>query len=166
MSCLEISGIDWKNLSTHPSEYVRVDEKLRIKFQLLQQRFGTWVDGWTNQCQEENLKHQKLIYSMRCYLYHNGTRQFNCPILSEKELETLKQSRPRESTFLDHDHTELHEPMSEKEFMLLISETSDRLYSCKFYRKLVSAILCPTRCAAENKYLIEAIVSNYNVCLL
>jgi hypothetical protein len=165
MQHLEVRQINWTNIFDHPSEFTRIDEHLRTKFLLLK-TFSPKVDGWTLQSGQENFKHQMLIHTMRSYLYQNGIRQFNCQILSQTEKEALQASRPKELLHLE-ETTQLSETnLSEKEFMVLTSETADRLNSCQFYRKLISEIIGSSKPKQEKKYLIEAVVSNYRVCLL
>ena len=81
--------MNWKNLLTHPSELVRLDEQLKINFKQLS-KFFPGTPGWTYDSFKILLQHKKMILNVRCFIVLFATEYFQYNIHSEEELYLLK----------------------------------------------------------------------------
>lgn len=134
--------INWQNLLTHPSEFIRIDEQLRLK-QISLANFNDRIEGWNKVAGQENLEHQRMIYSMRCYLSMTGTNLFGVQMLSRGEYQALKRSfvdRENILTETDQDYANLN-VMSQNEYWLILNQAMDRCNTERFYRKLLRTII-------------------------
>ena len=139
---IKMDLIKWKNLLTHPSEFVRIDEQLRLK-QIELFAFNDTVDGWTKISAQENLEHQRLLYSMRCYLSITCNSIFSVNMLSKGEFQSLKHSfidRDNIITAEDQDYATLN-ALSQNEYWLILTLSSDRYNTERIYRKIIGKII-------------------------
>jgi hypothetical protein len=137
---LRIDQFNWKNLVNHPSEFVRLDERLRLK-QLELGDFNEFISGYNPVAAQEHLEHQRLLFSMRCYLVITGYNLFRLPIISEREQQSLKESfTDRENYIADlKNFIELSD--NENEFWLIMQTTSDKSNTQKFFKRIMSEVL-------------------------
>lgn len=136
------SFINWNYILTHPSEMVRLDEHLRLK-QIELDGFNSRIAGWTKVAAQEHLEHQRLIYSMRCYLSITCTNIFGISMLSRHEYESLKNSFFDRDNYLseyDRQQETLHH-LSYNEYYLILRTASDRNNTERIYRKLLRKLL-------------------------
>lgn len=134
--------IKWSNLLTHPSEFTRIDEQLRLK-QIELASFSDAVEGWTKIAAQENLEHQRLIYSMRCYLSITCQNIFGASMLSKNEFQSLKNSYIDRENILkpgDQDYATLNR-LSYYEYWLILNMTSDKHNTEQLYRKILGKII-------------------------
>jgi hypothetical protein len=85
-------SINWRYLLSHPSEFVRIDEQLRlleisIRATGLQEKYGP---SWSFAVEHENFSHLRIIGNFRRAINLFGSHYFNVEILSQDE--QLKQS--------------------------------------------------------------------------
>lgn len=90
---LTVDSINWRYLLSHPSEFVRIDEQLR----LLETEISEFrnVDGhmllkWSFAAQQENESHFRLIKNFRCAINLFGSKIFNAKITSDEEQHKLE----------------------------------------------------------------------------
>jgi hypothetical protein len=134
--------VSWKNLLTHPSEFIRIDEQLRIK-QIELATFNNTIGGWTKIAAQENLEHKRLIYSMRSYIYITCYNRFGVSMLSDGEYQSLKDSFVDRENFMtnsDQDYATLN-TYSQNEYYLILHLSSDRWNTERLYRKFLGKII-------------------------
>ena len=139
---LRTDVINWRNLLTHPSEFTRIDEQLRLK-QLDLAKFNERMEGWTKIAAQENLEHQRLVYSMRCYLSITCNKLFGVSMLSTGEYTSLKESFVDTENILsetDPRYVTLNE-ITHNEYWLLLHLASDRYQTEQLYRKVIGKII-------------------------
>lgn len=139
---IKLNTFNWGSLLSHPSEFIRIDEQLRIKQNELS-TFNYDVEGWTKIAAQENLEHKRLVYSMRSYLYITCQNIFCVPILSRVEYDSLKSSfvdRENIITEKDQDYATLTS-MSQANYLLILHLSSDRYNTERLYRKILGRII-------------------------
>lgn len=101
------------------------------------------MDGWNVLAAQENLEHQRMIYSMRCYLNINCCNLFSARMLSNNEYYSLKTSFTDRENYITHNDemVGIINYMSQEELDVIITTTSDKLNSEKFYKKIMSQII-------------------------
>ena len=158
---LKIDQFNWKNLLHHPSEFIRIDEMLRLK-QTELCKFNRATFGWTFVAAQENLEHQRLIYRMRCYLSITGTNMFRAPILSLGEYANLKRSFPETEDFLTSNDKKfaLLTGSNSDEFWLVLSTACDRRNTIEFYKKLISEVLADDYNQQDKQQMIDVTVNH------
>jgi hypothetical protein len=134
--------LNWSYILTHPSEFVRLDEHLRLK-QIELDGFHSRMVGWTKISAQENLEHRRMIYSMRCYLSITCTNRFGVSMLSESEYESLKNSFNDRDNFISENEKkyETLNNLSYNEYYLILKMASDRQQTERIYRKLLGKLL-------------------------
>jgi hypothetical protein len=159
-SQLNIDHVSWMNLLTHPSEFVRLDELLRWK-QLELKEFNERTRGWNKVAAQEILNHQRMLYSMRCYLVINGCHIFNTSVMSTNEYANLKNSFKEKENLIsptENNCASLTSP-TQDEFWLILSTTNDRKNTETFYKKIIQNILCGMGGNVELYKMIDVIVN-------
>jgi hypothetical protein len=153
--------VNWKNLLNYPSEFIRIDEQLRLK-QLELNGFDENTLGWTKVSGQCNLEHKRLIYSMRCYLHINGCHHFNTPIMSRTEYLELKASFREKDNYTNPSENNLAPitSVTQDEFLLIVSTSSDKGSTEKFYIRLIETILGKNISQAEKDNIIPIIMKN------
>ena len=139
---MRLDLVNWKNLLTHPSEFVRIDEQLRIK-QIELATFDEKIVGWTKIAAQENLEHKRLIYSMRSYISITCYNRFGVSMLSDGEYQALKNSfvdRENIMTNNDQEYETLH-TYSQNEYWLILHLSSDRWATERLYKKFLGKII-------------------------
>ncbi len=121
---------------------VRLDEHLRLK-QIELDQFNSRMEGWTKIAAQEHLEHQRLLYSMRCYLSITCTNIFGTSLLSQKEFEALKNSFfDRDNYLTENDkHYQTLDNTAYNEYYLILRLASDKKNTERIYRKLLGKIL-------------------------
>lgn len=134
--------LNWSYILTHPSELIRLDEHLRLK-QIELDEFHSRIEGWTRIAAQEHLEHQRLLYSMRCYLSITCTNRFGTLMLSRGEYEALKNSFfDRDNLLSENDKQyETLNYLSHNEYYLILKMASDRTNTERIYRKLLGKLL-------------------------
>lgn len=151
---LKTDQISWKNIFDYPSEFVRIDEHLRMK-QLQLDTFDESTFGWSKMSGQEVLEHKRLVYSMRCYVQIQGCYIFQTALISKKDFECLKESfREREDYIKTEDSDFLTLTQLENEKLnVLLSTAADRIASENFFRKFIDQVV--TRDATLKGHQLE-----------
>jgi hypothetical protein len=153
---------NWTNILSHPSEFTRVDEALRVK-QLELNQFTDTIPGWTIVAAQENLEHKRLIYRMRCYLNIAGTKLFGHSILSFQEYQNLRASNNFETgddyVKRPEDNLACLTSSTQNQFWLIMSTSFDRLNTIKFYKKMIFAILSCNYSPEERRAMADIVVT-------
>ena len=156
---LRTDQVNWRNVLSHPSELVRIDEKLRAKQNELLD-FDERTPGYNLTAAQTHLEHQRLIFSMRCYVAIVGMNFFHVPILSAHEFNHLKQSFvDRENYTTDADNF-VEISSLEDDFWLILETTSDKSNTEKFYKKLMSEFLVFYPFLEDKEKIMEKIIKH------
>jgi hypothetical protein len=157
-----MNSLNWNYILTHPSEIVRLDEHLRLK-QIELDGFNRRITGWTKVAAQEHLEHQRLIYSLRCYLAITCKNLFDISMLSRHEYDSLKNSFfDRDNYLTENDRQqETLNHLSYNEYYLILLTASDRNKTERIYRKLLGKLMDElTYCdeSFKKEDLIETII--------
>lgn len=148
---LNVADVDWKNLSSHPSEFVRIDERLRLK-EVNLMRYGH--HSISEIASEEISKHLRMIKNMRNLLFVHARQYFGLelsPIAIEKsEINNLNINEKNETIKVDNYFI--------MEF--IIRETADRLNTEKFYKKLLSRLMYYPPACGDMEAILEKIIKH------
>jgi len=159
-----MNRVNWKGMSSNFTEYVRIDEQLRLK-QIHLAEFGRNMIGFSTAADFENRQHKRLIYQMRCYLYTECRKICGHPNMSKHDFDKLKESfiAPEKIFEADWDEIFYMEPTQRS---LLISERADTLNSAAFYEKLISEVLGKEIPYSEKQHVIRATMERclYRIC--
>jgi hypothetical protein len=158
--------LNWNYILTHPSEFVRLDEHLRLK-QIELDEFHSRIEGWTRIAAQEHLDHQRMIYSMRCYLSITCTNRFGMLMLSQREFESLKNSFFDRDNYLSADDKQYEtlNHLTYNEYYLILRMASDRKNTERIYRKLLGQLLDEMD-ECEEPFTKEAMIDTIiNKCL-
>ena len=142
----------------HPSEFVRVDEKLRMK-QLELGDFNEQTPGYNLVAAQTHLEHQRLIYSMRCYLAIAGMNFFNVPIVSAHEFQNLKNSYVDRDNFVTESDNFIELSNTEDEFWLIMQTTTDKNNSEKFFKKIMSEFLSCYPLLDDKEKMMDTVIN-------
>jgi|SanBayMetagenome_1026888.scaffolds.fasta_scaffold26957_1 hypothetical protein len=156
---LRTDQFNWRNLLTHPSEFVRVDEQLRLK-QLELNDFNELTPGYNLVAAQTHLEHQRLLYSMRCYLSISGMNFFNIPIVSANEFQSLKNSFVDRENYLTELNDFIEISKNEDEFWLIMQTSTDKINSEKFFKKIMSEVLSNYYISKDEKEKVMDVVIN------
>ena len=133
--------INWNYLLSHQSEFIRIDEQLRLlqiqlsKFRDCQERVQS-SDYWIDTANQEHILHMKTIKSFRCVINLFGCHIFNEEILSrEQSLESQIQDEFDRFQKVDNYATD-----SEEIFAKLYLIISDRKNTEKIYQRFLVTI--------------------------
>lgn len=149
----------WDHLMSHPSEFIRVDEQLRLK-QVSLAKFNEQTDGWTRLAAQENLDHQRMIQNMRCFLHIQGCQLFMTQLFSSAEYNSLKSSFVDRDNFVtENDQAESFNYLSQMEFNLIVSLTADRLQTEKYFKKIMSEVLNLNMVASEKEKVFHVLMT-------
>jgi hypothetical protein len=154
---LKTDQYNWKSLLSHPSEIIRIDEQLRFKqFEL--RDFNEQTPGYNFIAAQTNLEHQRLIFSMRCYLAICGYSFFRIPVFSHEEFQRLKNSFIDRANFkIEQSFIEL--TAHEDDFWLIMQTACDKSNSEKFYKKIMGEVLSYYQFPQEQKeIMMETII--------
>jgi hypothetical protein len=158
---LRMRQFNWSNILSHPSEFIRIDETLRLK-QIELNQFTDTIPGWTLVAAQENLDHKRLIYRMRVYLHIAGTNLFGHPILSREEFHNLKRSNNFETGIeyikSPEDNLEILTSSTPTKFWLIMSTSFDRLNTINFFKKMIFEILGTQYTKAEKELMSEIVI--------
>ena len=159
---LRMRQFNWANILAHPSEFIRIDESLRIK-QIELNQFNDIMPGWTLVAAQENLDHKRLIYRMRCYLHIAGINYFGHSMLSHEEYQNLKTSNSFETgnEFIrcSSENLAILTRSTSTKFWLIMSTSFDRQNTVNFFKRMVFAIL-GEHYTQEDKEIMSEIVIN------
>lgn len=136
---LKTDQFNWKQLLNHPSEFIRIDDKLRLK-QLELSDFNEKTPGYNISAAQTHLEHQRLIFNMRCYLIIAATNFFSFPIISANDFRELKRSFIDKENFVFECGNFVDFSNTDDRFWLLMQITSDKNNSEKFFKKMLSEI--------------------------
>jgi hypothetical protein len=156
---LRIDQVNWKNLLRHPSEFVRLDEQLRLK-QLELADFNELTPGYNIVAAQTQLEHQRLIYSMRCYITISGFQVFRVPILSPNEYQSLKNSFTDRENLISDIHNFIEVSKNEDEFWLVMQTTNNKHNSEKFFKRIMTQVLCLYLIPKDDKERIMNVIIN------
>jgi hypothetical protein len=91
---LSMDSINWRYLLSHPSEFVRIDEQLRmlaVEVKAWKYEFSAKeLMKWTYSAELENDSHLRLINNFRSAVNLFGSQIFNTRIISEEEQSQLE----------------------------------------------------------------------------
>jgi hypothetical protein len=156
---LKTDQVNWRNILSHPSELVRIDDKLRTK-QIELQDFDERTPGYNITAAQTVLEHQRLIFSMRCYVAIVGMNFFHVPILSSPEFHKLKNSFVDRENFVTDSSNYVEMSSLEDEFWLILQTTSDRNNSEKFYKKIMSEFFVFYPFLEDKEKLMDSIIKH------
>jgi hypothetical protein len=156
---LKTDQVNWRLLLTHPSELVRIDEKLRMK-QLELRDFDERTPGYNVTAAQTHLEHQRLIFSMRCYCAIVGMNFFHVPILSIPEFHSLKNSFVDRENFTTDSNNYVELSSFEDEFWLILQTTSDKNNSEKFFKKIMSEFLVFYPFLEDKEKIMDTIIKH------
>jgi hypothetical protein len=134
-----MDSINWRYLFSHPSELVRLDERLKLKDEELN-RFNDESFGWTYPTAQENHEHRRLIRTFRYFINVFGVNFFKVQIFSEHEIINL----PHNNNFWDREefkHTTgyfndfEHNPREMLE--IYIKNIADKRQTCEIFKKFI-----------------------------
>ena len=135
-----MSRVPWKNLVQHQSQFIRLDEQIRMKqFDLSAYNYA--VEGWTKVAAQEILEHQRILYKMRCYIHINCCNIFGQPMMSKNEFENMKLSFRDTDNFLSENEEDETFNLTPSEISLLYEICKDKTNSVNFFKKLLSVLL-------------------------
>jgi len=160
---LKINNVNWCKITSHVSEFVRLDEQLRLKFIELE-TFSTSTDGWTPLAGQEVLLHKRLIANMRSYLHSSGSNIFKCRLFSFNEYQNLCKSFTFQEDFLQPGERQTMEEFIQEQIDLVLSTLLDRMNSVSFFEKLVDSILLQTAQelnAYQRSQMVQAITKKF-----
>jgi len=153
---------NWSNILSHPSEFTRIDECLRLK-QLELNQFSNTIPGWSLVAAQENLDHKRLLYRMRCYLHIAGTNYFGCSILSREEHQNLRESNSFDTgeEFISSPEENLAVLTSStpSKFWLIMSTSFDRLNTINFFKKIIVEVFGKHYSQEEKELLAEIVIN-------
>ena len=131
-----MDSINWRYLLSHPSEFVRIDEQLRlVQMELL--CFNEHSNGWTKHAAQEVKHHLNVILRFRTAVSLFGCNIFNAEIVSLDEFVkfgniTLSNEDPLADIF-----NEKHCNMFAGKFNKLVSIINDREQTENIFRKFL-----------------------------
>ena len=160
---IQINAVNWCQIIAHPSEFVRIDEQLRLKYLELS-NFVTSTNGWTKMAAQEVLMHKRLIANIRAYLHTTGANLFRTKLFSNAEYEKLIRSFAFEEDFLQPRERQPMETLIPDQVNLVLSTSLDRLNSIRFFEKLVETILQQTAADLSPHHrmgMVEAITTKF-----
>lgn len=126
----------------HPSELVRVDEKLRAKILELE-KINENSFGWSLQAEREIAEHLRMLVNMRVCLMHAASEYFGACILSTSELVQLQDQSSKYVKTLREEQLPCLEIKSIRSETLwfLCAMATDKNMTEAFYRKLLVEII-------------------------
>ena len=134
---LSTNIFDWDDVFTHISEFVRIDEHLRLK-QVSLETISPECHGWTYLAGCEVTEHKRILNNMRCFLLYHAKEiwGYSAAMFSKTEYEKIK-------NFEDLHYT-LYEGMPEfnaisngDQFWFLMVAIDDKEATNKFFRFMV-----------------------------
>ena len=148
---------------------VRVDEHLKIKYRDLCS-LNSDVDGWTPLTAQENLKHKRIVNSMRCFINMVGVNYFHHQLLSQKERTNIRNAGLdlQGGDFVDEGDDILHNIVNvpSPELDLFLETKLDRKNSDKLFSELVKKIYVIQNMSEETEQeIIKAILNNVIFCI-
>jgi len=158
---LRMRQFNWSNILSHPSEFIRIDETLRLK-QIELNQFTDTIPGWTLVAAQENLDHKRLIYRMRCYLHIAGINYFGHSMLSHEEYQNLKESNSFETgnEFIKcpEDNLAILTRSTPTKFWLIMSTSFDRQNTINFFKKMIFEILGEHYTKEEKEIMSQIVI--------
>jgi hypothetical protein len=120
--------------------------------------FNERTRGYTLCAAQTNLEHQRLIYSMRCYLAIAAMNFFHIPVMSANDFIDLKNSFVDKANFIEDSKNFIELSNTDDRFWLLMRTTSDKNNSEKFFKKIMSEVLSRYHIPKEERDEITKIV--------
>ena len=131
---------NWENFLTHISEFVRVDEHLRMK-QMSLETVTPENTGWTFLAGKEVTEHKRILNNMRCFLHYHAREIWGSDAImfSKTEYDTIKT--------LEDNPYKLYEDMpgydsvsNDDQFWFLMRAIHDKKAPNIFYKVLIELI--------------------------
>ena len=132
--------INWDDLFTHISEFVRLDEHLRIKVLSLED-ISPESRGWTFQAGVEITDHKRSINNMRCFLHYHAREIWgdNCVMFTKKEYEKIKMLEDNRYRLYE-EMPEFNSVTSNDQFWFLMRAIHDQKSTNELYEFLVELV--------------------------
>ena len=137
------------SLYEHISEFVRIDEHLRMK-QLFLETITPESFGWTFVAGQEINEHKKLIKNIRCFLHYHAKELFgeDVKMFSKKEYEKIKLQK--DVNYNLYETLEGYDLISnENQFWFFIRALNDKENTMNFYQSLLENIFKSTQNVGE-----------------
>lgn len=128
------------SLYEHISEFVRIDEHLRMKYLFLETVTPESV-GWTYVAGQEINEHKKIIKNIRCFLHYHAKELFgeDVQMFSKKEYEKIK-SQKDVNYRLYETLTGFDQISNEDQFFFFLRASDDKETTMDFYQSLLENI--------------------------
>ena len=143
MILLNSTLVNWKNCFSHPAEFVKLDQLVKMKQQVLDKYIGGRYNQWEELICQEIESHKKMLYNLRNIIYIVGTEYFGFEILSEQDRNELiysyipdpdlKEKKSNENPILRDFHC--------RQFWTFLAVRADKLSSEKFFSKVLNAFI-------------------------
>jgi len=127
--------VNWKNLLTHPSNLVRLDELLKKKQEHLNGLSGDFP-GSTDLFKKINYDHRAMVYNMRNYIQIFSQFHFSHNISSWDEIVEMKKSFQEEERF-QYKHSVNVSDLNNSELWCVLNSTMDFESTKIFYKNFL-----------------------------
>ena len=140
MNKLTTEVFKFESLYDHISEFVRIDEHLRMK-QMHLESITPESRGWTYISGQEINKHKRIVKNIRCFLHYHA-REFygmDAKILSQNEYLNLKTQK--ETNYQIYQNlTDFDSICNDDQFWFFMRALSDTDATVEFYKILLETI--------------------------
>lgn len=160
---LSLNIFNWDDVCTHISEFVRIDEHLRLK-QLALESISPELLHWTFLAGLEVSEHKRILNNMRCFLIHHAREIWgeDATMFSQTEYEKIKCHRENSYT-LYRDAPEFNAVSNGGQFWFLMQAIDDKEGTIEVFKFLVDKFYKTEDglflSGIEKKNLINSIIS-------
>ena len=155
---LAMDSINWRYLLSHPSEFVRIDEQLRL-LQITLREFNQNLtsDEWTQETFEVNKIHIDIINNFRMAVNILGCNIFDANLFSPEEQHNLHQTIIK-TEIMDSIMTHSHS-MPLAKFCKLLNAITDKKWTEKLFQHFLIFIF-DNHVSMNNQLLLLAVDSD------
>ena len=139
MTLLKPELVNWKECFVHPSEFVRIDQLVRLKQEELNLHFPRSHEG-QDSLQKEVEQHKKLLYNIRNFIFMFSSELFGY------EITTVVEKRKMINSYVDRPNNVgsikfCFNNVSYHDFWIFVAARSDRQNSEIFFKYLIEAFM-------------------------
>ena len=129
-----------ESLYDHISEFVRIDEHLRMKHLGLE-TVTPECAGWTFVAGQEVNEHKRIIRNIRCFLHYHAKEYFgeDAKMFSKNEYENVKNQKDSNYTIYEN-LPGYHSISDDEQFWFFMRALNDKETTMDFYKKLLEHI--------------------------
>lgn len=133
-----------ESLYEHISEFVRIDEHLRMKYLFLE-NVTPESTGWTFVAGQEINEHKRIVKNIRCFLHYHAKEFFgeDGKMFSKNEYENIKNQK--DANYRLYENLKGYDLISnEDQFWFFIRALNDKESTIDFYKTLLENIFKST----------------------